>query len=67
MVNVALNGSGCSLPEGTTVDRLLQLLDRGPKGVAVAVNEELVPSSQWAVTALREHDRVEILTAAQGG
>jgi sulfur carrier protein len=36
-------------------------------GVAVAVNGEVVPRSAWAAHALRDGDRVEVLTAAQGG
>jgi sulfur carrier protein len=31
------------------------------------VNGEVVPRSQWAEVALRDGDRVEVLTAAQGG
>ncbi|MDT5031535.1 MAG: sulfur carrier protein [Actinoplanes sp.] len=36
-------------------------------GVAVAVNGEVVPRSTWATASLRDGDRVEVLTAAQGG
>jgi sulfur carrier protein len=38
----------------------------GP-GIAAAVNEAVVPRSRWAATLLRDGDRVEILTAVQGG
>jgi len=37
------------------------------KGIAVALNGEVVPRSAWDVTDLRPGDRVEVLTAAQGG
>ena len=37
------------------------------RGVAVAVNREIVPRSRWGETLLAEGDRVEILEAAQGG
>jgi sulfur carrier protein len=33
----------------------------------VAVNGEVVPRSTWATASLRDGDRVEVLTAAQGG
>ncbi len=36
-------------------------------GIAVAVNSEVVPRSQWAVTVLRDGDAVEVITAMQGG
>ena len=37
------------------------------RGIAVALNGEVVPRSAWDVTDLRPGDRVEVLTAAQGG
>jgi sulfur carrier protein len=37
------------------------------KGIAVAVNGEVVPRSAWDATDLQPGDRVEVLTAAQGG
>ena len=38
-----------------------------PKGVAVAINTEVVPRSAWATTAIGTGDAVEIVTAAAGG
>ena len=38
-----------------------------PSGVAAAVNEAVVPRSQWRGTLLGDGDRVEVLTAVQGG
>ena len=37
------------------------------RGVAVAVNREIVPRSRWSEALLAEGDRVEILEAAKGG
>ncbi len=36
-------------------------------GIAVAVNETVVPRGAWTRTRLCEADRVEVLTAVQGG
>ncbi|WP_417233476.1 sulfur carrier protein ThiS [Arthrobacter sp.] len=38
-----------------------------PRGVAVAVNGEVVPRSAWAGTPLAAGDHVELLSAVQGG
>lgn len=38
-----------------------------PGGIAVAVNDEVVRRSAWADTALSAGDRVDVLTAVQGG
>jgi sulfur carrier protein len=42
-------------------------LPRQFSGVAAAVNGEVVPRSSWAGTVLRDGDRVEVVTAVQGG
>jgi len=66
-VTVLVNGELRELRQGTTVADVVALLGRGPKGLAVAVNEELVPRTRWPATTLHELDRVELLTAAAGG
>jgi sulfur carrier protein len=37
------------------------------KGIAVAVNNQVVPQTQWASTVLRDRDFILIITATQGG
>ncbi|GAB0155602.1 hypothetical protein CHRYSEOSP005_08630 [Chryseobacterium sp. Alg-005] len=37
------------------------------KGIAVALNNRIVPQSEWAVTLLKDHDSILIITATQGG
>ncbi len=64
---VSVNGGPDHMPDGTTVDDVVVRLGRGKSGLAVAVNDEVVPRSRWASTALQAGDRVEVLTAAQGG
>ncbi len=54
----------------TTASTLKQLIDdQGHAGarVATAVNGEFVPARAWSETLLRDGDRVEIVTARQGG
>jgi sulfur carrier protein len=66
-MNVHVNGEATTVDDGLSVDGLVELLQCGRKGVAVAVNEEVVPRSQWARALLAAGDRVEVLRAAQGG
>jgi sulfur carrier protein len=65
---VAVNGRRRSLPAGG-LPALLQELEitTETKGVAVAVNDELVPRADWAARRLHPGDRVEIVRAVQGG
>lgn len=37
------------------------------RGVAVALNSEVVPRGSWGTTTIRPGDQIEILTATQGG
>lgn len=64
-MKVTINGRMEDVASGTTVAELVSRAGaRGP--VAVAVNGEVVPRSEWA-RALSDGDRVELLSAAQGG
>ncbi|MFB7270152.1 sulfur carrier protein ThiS [Streptomyces sp. NPDC056244] len=66
-VSVSVNGEARDLAPGTTLDVLVAALTPAPSGVAAAVNETVVPRGRWAGTVLGEGDRVEVLTAVQGG
>jgi sulfur carrier protein len=66
-VDVTVNGTGRGLPDGSTVADLVPMVTGQRRGLAVAVNGELVPRTGWSDSVLRDGDRVEILSAAQGG
>jgi len=60
-MRVTVNGKPRTLDGSPTVADLLT------RGVAVAVNGEVVPRSTWERATLADGDRIEILTAVQGG
>ncbi|MEV7679192.1 sulfur carrier protein ThiS [Streptomyces sp. NPDC088341] len=66
-VTVSVNGEARALAPGTTLDILVASLTPAPSGVAAAVNETVVPRGHWSGTVLGDGDRVEVLTAVQGG
>jgi sulfur carrier protein len=68
-VSIVANGLERPLPPGGTVADLVAELghDVSRPGVAVAVNGTVVPRPTWRHRTLRDGDRVEVLTAAQGG
>lgn len=66
-MNVLVNGRTEQIAAGTTVADVVDRWARSPIGVAVAVNEAVVTRAEWPGTTLAEGDRVEILTAVQGG
>jgi sulfur carrier protein len=67
MIEIRLNGKVVRLETGTHLWALVTERIERVEGVAVARNEEVVPRSEWADTAVRDGDRIEILVAAQGG
>jgi sulfur carrier protein len=68
-VILSVNGEAREVDDGLTVDGLLtgMALPGGARGIAVAVDEEVVPRGEWTGRELREGQRVEIVTAIQGG
>ena len=69
-MKVLLNGEAAEFVDGATVKTALESLDlpgATTRGVAVAVDAEVVPRGQWEATHLHEGARVEILRAIQGG
>ncbi|RZU51979.1 sulfur carrier protein ThiS [Krasilnikovia cinnamomea] len=66
-MRLTVNGSPHAVDDAVTVAGLVSTLTEARRGVAVAVNGEVVPRSGWSAAVLRDGDRVEVLTAAQGG
>ncbi|MFD9501571.1 sulfur carrier protein ThiS [Streptomyces sp. NPDC060035] len=66
-VSVSVNGELRTVPADTALSTLVATLTTAHSGVAAAVNEAVVPRSQWSATALGDGDRIEVLTAVQGG
>jgi sulfur carrier protein len=66
-MNISVNGEPRDFAPGTALDTVVRTLTPAPSGVAAALNETVVPRGQWSSTSLTEGDRVEVLTAVQGG
>jgi sulfur carrier protein len=68
-MTILLNGETREFAPGTTVGALVDALDvpGGARGVAVAVDAEVVPRGEWGTTELDEGARVEVVRAIQGG
>jgi sulfur carrier protein len=66
---IMLNGERSDLHAGETVAGVLARFDLtiAARGVAVAVDGEVVPRSTWETFPLPADARVEVLTAMQGG
>ena len=67
--SIRLNGEETTIEAGTTLEQLLGRLDVPPqaRGVAVAVDAEVVPRGAWPSTVVAEGAQIEVVTAIQGG
>jgi sulfur carrier protein len=68
-MRVLVNGETTELRDGATVRSAVDALElpAADRGVAVAVDAEVVPRGQWEEHELHDGARVEILRAIQGG
>jgi sulfur carrier protein len=68
-MRVVLNGSEAELADGATVQAAVDALDlpAADRGLAVAVDAEVVPRTEWETLELQDGARIEVLRAIQGG
>jgi sulfur carrier protein len=66
---IRLNGLESDLRPGETVAGVLRRLELSPdaRGIAVAVDGEVIPRAGWETYELSDEARIEVLTAIQGG
>ncbi|MBL9102192.1 MAG: sulfur carrier protein ThiS [Myxococcales bacterium] len=67
MPTIVLNGEPHAIADDDTVAALVARLGLVPAQIAVERNRDIVPRAAYATTALREGDRLEIVTFVGGG
>ena len=65
-MRVTVNGEQREI-NASRIDALLSELEYEGTHFAIALNFDVVPKSQWAETALKAGDEIEIITPRQGG
>ncbi|TXC78644.1 sulfur carrier protein ThiS [Luteibaculum oceani] len=66
-MQVYYNGEAVDLNSATKVSDFLALQSIAPNGVAVAINNKVIPKTNWSKTELKDQDKILVITAAQGG
>lgn len=67
-MNVYVNNKLRCLDKAASVEEILKALSiHSFNGVAVAVNESIVPKGEWKKYSLKENDKILIIKATQGG
>lgn len=67
MMQIIVNGESREVSSGLTAAQLVDLLELGGRRLAMEINREILPRSQYAGHALRDGDRIEIVQAIGGG
>jgi sulfur carrier protein len=67
MTRIRLNGSDREVVGAVCIADVIALLTSADAGCAVAVNDEVVPRHEWRTRRIADGDRIEVLTAVQGG
>jgi sulfur carrier protein len=63
---VVVNTEQLEVDDQTTVAGLLESLGYPDRGIAVAIDQAILPRSGWATT-LSDGAQIEVVTAVQGG
>jgi sulfur carrier protein len=66
-MTVTVNGEPRDLAPGITLADVVSQVTESAKGVAAALNGEVVPRRAWPDTPVADGAQVEIVTAVQGG
>jgi sulfur carrier protein len=68
-MRIELNGEAVELGEAATLAEAARAAGapESARGIAIALDGEVVPHSQWSSTPLAEGAAVEVLAAIQGG
>lgn len=66
-MRLEINGEARELTEGLSLQELVQFLKLKPEQIAIEVNQVVVRRVEWASTALKEGDRIEIVHFVGGG
>lgn len=66
-MKILVNSKETEFSSGSSIIHLSLSLQLSDKGVAIAVNNKMIPRSEWNAFILKENDNVVIIKAACGG
>jgi sulfur carrier protein len=66
-MEVIVNNETKTISSNSLLSLVDELMEGKTKGIAVAVNQTVIPKIFWASTFLKENDNVLIIKATQGG
>lgn len=67
-MNIYINDTEHELPQDAAITAALDAIGMSSqKGIAIAINNNVVPRTEWHNTTLQANDKVTLIRATQGG
>lgn len=67
-MKIQINNNEQLIPEGSTVKQVIfSVLELQAEGMAIAINDAIVPRSQWDIREFKPNDKMLIIKASKGG
>lgn len=67
MIQISVNNNSQSVAKETSVAALLKTINQSENGIAIAINDQVIPKARWKTKILNNQDKLLIITATQGG
>ncbi len=66
-MTININNQQQKILENSTLLELIQQQEISVQGIAIAINNVVIPKQQWEAVYVKEHDNIIIIHATQGG
>jgi len=67
-MEISINQQRTEIPERFSVEQLLSFLFAdSKKGIAIAINQAIIPKTEWPIHILNPEDKITLIKATQGG
>lgn len=67
MITIKINEKEHHLPKSNSLQEVLGRLSIVQNGIAIAINQDIIPKEKWPTTILADNDNILIIKATQGG
>lgn len=66
-VLIKINGEDKSIPQNTSILRLLEIYKINTDRVVIELNKQILKKEQFEVFSVKENDEIEVITFVGGG
>lgn len=66
-MNVVINDTTHTLPQACSVEDMLDALQISKFGLAVAIQNQIIPKSEWSNRTILNGENITLIRATQGG